>query len=61
MFNKLFRRQHTIQRHQQAPLLEERMQYLNFWDKNGARVSTLRAISSHYNDPHILDQQNRKF
>jgi integrase/recombinase XerD len=47
LFNKIFERRHALQRHVNAPLLEERLKYLQYWSDNGATLSTLRFIA-HY-------------
>lgn len=47
LFNKIFERRHALQCHVNAPLLEERLKYLQYWSDNGATLSTLRFIA-HY-------------
>ena len=47
LFNKIFERRHALRRHVNAPLLEERLKYLQYWSDNGATLSTLRFIA-HY-------------
>ena len=45
MFNKIFTSKYTIQRYLDAPLLQERLKYLNYWYANGATQHTLRVIA----------------
>src|SRR5262245_44268027 len=47
MLNTLFVSKYTIQRHQKAPLLQERLKYLKWWYKNGAQRPTLIFIEYH--------------
>lgn len=47
MFDRLFERQHAIQRHLKGPLLEERLRFLQYWSDNGAPPRTLRFFA-HY-------------
>lgn len=45
MFEKIYSRKNNILRHSQAPLLNERIKYLQYWEKNGAVKATLRRIA----------------
>ena len=45
MFKKIFKRSHTIQKHFDAPLLEERLKYLQFWDDRTKSLHTLKSIA----------------
>ena len=47
IFKRLFERRKALQNHVNAPLLEERVKYLQKWADNGASLSTLRHIA-HY-------------
>ena len=47
LFYKIFKRRYTLNRHSTAPLLKERMKYLQYWDENGATIASLREISSY--------------
>ena len=47
LFNKIFERRKALQRHTAAPLLEERLMYLKYWDDNGAKEGTLRRIAQY--------------
>lgn len=47
LFYEIFERKHAIDRHSNAPLLEERMQYLKYWANNGAKTATLRNIAQY--------------
>jgi integrase/recombinase XerD len=47
LFNKIFERKHALLRHANMLLLEERLKYLQYWDENGAMVSTLRSIAQY--------------
>lgn len=47
IFNRIFERRKALQNHVNAPLLEERVRYLQKWADNGATLSTLRYIA-HY-------------
>jgi len=46
MFEWLFKCKHAIQRHLKAPLLQERLMYLQYWYDNGATFNTLRRYAS---------------
>jgi len=45
MFNRIFQSKHAIKRHIDTPLLNERLEYLQYWFDNGAKLKTLRAIA----------------
>jgi site-specific recombinase XerD len=45
MFNQLFEKEYTIQRHLNYPFLKERLQYLQYWHVNGATTNTLQQIA----------------
>ncbi len=47
LFNRIFERRKALQRHINAPLLEERVTYLQKWADDGATLNTLRFIA-HY-------------
>jgi len=47
MFEWLFKRKDSIQRQLHAPLLEERLRYLQYWYDNGATFKTLRRYSNY--------------
>lgn len=47
LFNKIFERRHALKSHVNAPLLEDRLKYLQYWSDNGATLSTLRHIAHH--------------
>jgi integrase/recombinase XerD len=47
LFNKLFERRHALLRHTTAPLLKERILYLQYWADHGAMDSTLRRIAQY--------------
>jgi len=43
MFDQLFRRRAAVRRHLSAPLLEERLEYLQYCANQGYTLSTLSA------------------
>lgn len=45
LFENIFKRKEVIQRHLNAPLLNERLQNLEYWIENGAAKGTLRIIA----------------
>ena len=47
LFNRLFERRHARKRHASAPLLQERLLYLQHWDDLKARDGTLRKIAQY--------------
>lgn len=47
MFEWLFKHKDSIQRQLQAPLLEERLKYLQYWYDNGATFNTLRRYANY--------------
>jgi integrase/recombinase XerD len=47
LFNCIFERRHALRRHINAPLLKERLLYLQKWADGGATTNTLRHIA-HY-------------
>lgn len=47
MFNKIFNKPYTIRKHINAPLLEERLNYLLYWDKLGRALNTMRTIAQY--------------
>lgn len=47
LLNRIVERRMALQRHVNAPLLEERLKYLQKWADNGASLSTLRHIAHH--------------
>lgn len=47
LFNELFERRHALKRHSSAPLLQERLLYLQYWADLKAKESTLRTIAQY--------------
>lgn len=47
LFNRLFERRKALLRHTAAPLVRERLKYLQFWADHGAAKSTLRCIAQY--------------
>lgn len=47
MFDQLFKRAHTINRHSAAPLLDERLRYLTHCGSQGITRSSLQSIAAH--------------
>jgi len=47
LFNRLFERRHARKRHTSAPLLQERLLYLQYWDDLKARDGTLRRMAQY--------------
>lgn len=47
IIHRIFKKRFNIQRHFRAPLLEERLQYLQYWSDHGATDSSLQGISRH--------------
>lgn len=47
LLNRLFERRHARKRHTFAPLLHERLQYLQYWDNLKAKDGTLRRIAQY--------------
>jgi len=47
LFNRLFERRHARKRHTSAPLLQERLLYLQYWDGLKARDGTLRRMAQY--------------
>ena len=46
LFNKIFERCYALRRHVNAPLLEERLKYLQCWSDNGATLKYSSSYSS---------------
>ena len=46
MFDQLFRRRAAVRRHLNSPLLQERLEYLQYRANQGYRLSTLRPLAS---------------
>ena len=46
-FNKIFERRKALLRHIEAPLLKERLKYLQYWADSGAKESSLRRIAQY--------------
>ncbi len=46
-FNKVFERRKALLRHIEAPLLEERLKYLQYWADSGAKDGSLRRIAQY--------------
>ena len=47
LFHEIFERPKTIKRHSVAPLLEERLAYLQYWADNGAVENSLKRIAQY--------------
>ncbi len=47
LFSRLFERRHARKRHTSAPLLQERLLYLQYWDCLKARDGTLRRMAQY--------------
>ena len=47
LFNSLFERRNALLRHTTAPLLRERIKYLQYWVDHGATKSTLKRIAQY--------------
>lgn len=47
LLNKIFERRKALKRHANAPLLKERLLYLQYWHDNGAPNSSLRRIAQY--------------
>lgn len=47
LFGRLYTRGNFLRQHTTAPLLEERVRYLQYWESVGAKKSTLRRISEY--------------
>lgn len=47
LFNRLFERRHALKRHTSAPLLQERLMYLQHWANLNATEGTLRRIAQY--------------
>jgi integrase/recombinase XerD len=47
LFNRLFERRHARKRHTSAPLVRERLLYLQYWDDLKARDGTLRRMAQY--------------
>jgi len=47
VLNKIFERRIALQRHATAPLLKERLMYLQYWAENGAVNNSLRKIAQY--------------
>ena len=47
LFNRLFERRKALLRHTTAPLLRERLKYLQYWADHGATKSTLQRIAQY--------------
>ena len=47
LFNKIFERGHALRRHIKAPLLNERLKYLQYWADNGSSINNLRSIAQY--------------
>lgn len=49
MFDQIIKRSHYRQRHLDAPLLAERMKYIQHWIDKGRSLSTLQAVANYDN------------
>ncbi len=47
LFHEIFERSHAIKKHTNAPLLEERLMYLQYWANGGASSKTLKGFSNY--------------
>ena len=47
MFEKMFKRPHYVKRHINAPLLEERVKYIKYWEELGRSKKTLTTIAQY--------------
>src|SRR3990167_401349 len=47
LLSKIFERRNALRRHTSAPLLKERLMYLQYWADNGAVESSLRRIAQY--------------
>lgn len=47
LFNKIFERRHALRRHTSAPLLKERLMYLQYWDDNGSPKGNLKGTAEY--------------
>lgn len=47
MIIKIFKQSAAIKRHLDAPLLQERIKYLKYWDDNGASSTILRRVADY--------------
>lgn len=47
LFNKIFERHKALLHHIEAPLLKERLKYLQYWADSGAKESFLRRIAQY--------------
>ena len=47
VFQKIFVQSHTIARHSTAPLVEERVMYLQYWSDHGAVTSTISIMAQY--------------
>lgn len=47
MFDQIFKRPSAIKRHMEAPLLEERWRYVQYWVENGSALGAIQRISQY--------------
>jgi integrase/recombinase XerD len=47
MFSKIFSKSYTVSKHINAPLLEERLEYLQYWNQLGRATGTLQSIAQY--------------
>src|SRR6185437_1764052 len=47
LFAKIFNRGHAVRRHIKAPLINERLQYLYYWEDNGCSLNNLKRIAQY--------------
>ena len=47
LFNRIFERSHALQYHTTAPLLKERLMYLQYWADNGTVKSSLQSMAEY--------------
>lgn len=46
MFDQIFKRPSAIKRHMEAPLLEERWRYVQYWVENGSALGAIQEFLS---------------
>jgi integrase/recombinase XerD len=47
MFNKIFKRAYTVKKHVHAPLLTERLKYLQYWNERTNSLNTLQSVAQY--------------
>lgn len=46
MFHQLFRRPYTFKKHTNEPLLNECLEYLQYWHGRGRSLNTLKSLAN---------------